>query len=380
MLLVLALIVLHRPLAEWLWPDSRVEVLLQQGQQALQQGRLSAADGSGARQLFAAAQALDSDRPEASAGLARTGEAALQLARKALAEGQLERADKALRLAKALEVPQLSVQRVQQQLRQQRAQRAGLEQMLQQAAQARQQGRLDEGPDSALPLYQQILQLAPERIQALEGREDALTELLQRAWQGLRREDLLAAAPLLRAARKYDPGHAELPAAEAEFNRLLDQHRQRAEAALASADLAAAEQQFQLLLQALPDDTAAADGLRRVQAARAEPQSKPAEPAQPQRAQQRAQARACFDQALQANQLHAAGVCLQRWQPLAAGSERWQVARRRLAQRWLEVGSEQLRAGNIAVAQEALQQAQQLDSQTPGLSEFANRLKRALRR
>jgi hypothetical protein len=51
--------------------------LLQQGELALRQGRLSSDDGSGARQRFEAAQALDSDRGEAYDGTATRGEAAL---------------------------------------------------------------------------------------------------------------------------------------------------------------------------------------------------------------------------------------------------------------------------------------------------------------
>ena len=78
--LVLAVVLLREPLATWFWPDTRVHRLLSEGEAALLAGHLSAADGSGARQRFEAAQALDSDRVEARAGLARVAAAALDQA------------------------------------------------------------------------------------------------------------------------------------------------------------------------------------------------------------------------------------------------------------------------------------------------------------
>src|SRR4249919_3418262 len=53
---------LRQPLADWLWPQTRAERLSMQAERALAQGRLTAADGSGARELYAAALALDPDR------------------------------------------------------------------------------------------------------------------------------------------------------------------------------------------------------------------------------------------------------------------------------------------------------------------------------
>ena len=71
LLLALAVVLLREPLANLIWPDMRVQRLLDDAGQALNEGRLSAADGTGARQRFEAAQALDSDRSEAREGLAR---------------------------------------------------------------------------------------------------------------------------------------------------------------------------------------------------------------------------------------------------------------------------------------------------------------------
>jgi hypothetical protein len=52
-------------------------------------------------------------------------------------------------------------------------------------------------------------------------------------------------------------------------------------------------------------------------------------------------------------------------------------ARRRLAQRWLAVGEERLRAGNLAGAREALASATAVDGGVGGLEDFAARLETA---
>src|SRR5262245_40593683 len=56
------LLLLRQPLADWLWPQTSAERLHVQAEKALAAGRLSAADGSGARELYEAALALDPDR------------------------------------------------------------------------------------------------------------------------------------------------------------------------------------------------------------------------------------------------------------------------------------------------------------------------------
>ncbi|TMN16536.1 hypothetical protein FF950_18480, partial [Pseudoxanthomonas sp. X-1] len=62
LVLLATAVALRQPIADWLWQGTRVQALLDQGEAALKQGRLSAADGSGARQRFEAALALDNDR------------------------------------------------------------------------------------------------------------------------------------------------------------------------------------------------------------------------------------------------------------------------------------------------------------------------------
>ncbi|AAM42207.1 conserved hypothetical protein [Xanthomonas campestris pv. campestris str. ATCC 33913] len=263
---MLSVIVFRRPLADLLWPDSRIQQLLQRGDAALARGQLSAADGSGAREFFAAALALDGDRSEARQGLARTGAAAVVQARAALAAGDVPAAQRGVALARALEVAQAQIAPVELRLRQLQARRAGLDALVAQAVAAQQQGRLDGTPDSALPLYQRVLSLAPDRTDALEGREDALTDLLAQARHALARDALAEAAALLAAAKRYDAGHADVPSTEGQYHRLMDQRRQRADTLLRRGRLAPAVRDFTAVLAAEPGDAQAQRGVERVAA------------------------------------------------------------------------------------------------------------------
>ena len=60
---LILLLVVRQPLADWLWPDTRAQALREEAAAALAAGHLSAEDGSGARELYEAALAMDPDRP-----------------------------------------------------------------------------------------------------------------------------------------------------------------------------------------------------------------------------------------------------------------------------------------------------------------------------
>ncbi|MDR2871788.1 MAG: hypothetical protein LBV45_04575 [Xanthomonadaceae bacterium] len=229
-LLFLSGAIFRQPLAEWLWPETRIQRLLDEGEQALQQGHLSGADGSGARQKFEAAQALDSDRIEARKGLARVGQAALVQARLSMDERRYERAHEALALARALQVPRADADRIAVALREREAGEAGIGSLLQQAGSALREGRLDGDAAAALPLYQRILGYRPGLTEALEGREDALSILLQQARESLHAGDLQRAAALIERAHHYDAGHIELPEARAAFAQFVERQLREADA------------------------------------------------------------------------------------------------------------------------------------------------------
>lgn len=247
---LLVLLVLYRqPLADWFWPETRVKQLRDAAELALARGHLTAADGSGARELYEAAIAIDPDRQEPRAGLARVADAALSAAEAALLREDYPAAHRHLALARELHVPRADADAFAERLRQREADAAGIDRLLVLATRAREAGRLDGDAQSALPLYQRILALQPERNDALEGREDALGDLLQRASAALRKGQLAEGAELIADAARYDAGHVDLPGARGQLTRAMEQAAQRSERELRNGRLQQAASGFARLLQ-----------------------------------------------------------------------------------------------------------------------------------
>lgn len=258
------LVVFRRPLANWFWNEPQVEQLLDRGDRALAAGRLSAADGSGAREWYQAALALDSDRSQARAGLARTGRAALVQANAALDAGDAAAAQAALALARELQVPQRDADAVARRLREHQRDGAGIGALLGRAEAALQAQRLDGSDDSALPLFQQVLARAPNHLRALEGREDALSDLLQQARGAAAHGDVAGAAARVQRARAFDAGHVDLPATEAALNAALEARVRDGQQLLRRQRWQAAGDAFQAVLAARPDDAVAQRGRQQV--------------------------------------------------------------------------------------------------------------------
>jgi hypothetical protein len=263
MSLAMSLVVLREPLADRLWPEARIDRLLGEGDQALAEGRLDQADGEGARQKYEAAQALDSDRGEARAGLARVAQAALARADTAIDAGRLEDARRWPALAAELQVPRAQRDAVLQRLH--RVERAAIDLA---AVRAEAAAALEAGdPERALPLYARWLGVAPEDAQALEGREDALSLLLDRVQPALRDGDLAGAARWLALARRYDPGHVQLPGLQSAYAQAQALALRQAERSLRRGRLEEAAGRFLRLRAVDPDGPAAVDGARRTASA-----------------------------------------------------------------------------------------------------------------
>ncbi len=461
---------LRGPVAEWLWPEAEAERLRQQAEAALGRGHLSAEDGSGARELYEAAVAIDPDRAELRAGLGRVAAAALAQARRALDDGRLEEAQRQLRLARALSAPRAQTDAVADALRRREAAVAGLDALLAAAETARAAGRLDGAADAALPLYARILALQPGHQRALEGRDDAVSLLLRDARAALDRGDLQRGGAEIAAAAGYDPGHAELPDMQAVLAQAVERVRRRADADLrtgrltraaegyrawrasgvdtAGADAAlaavarahaalateaAADFEFerardaiaaaQALAPDLPDLQDARNALQRAERARAGMAD--SRPTATQRRQVRAllqqaaeaeargdwltppgdsafdklraaraiapadaavraalarmlpRTRECFEHELRDNRLQRARVCLDARIALEDDARALTDARSRLAQRWIAVGEERLRAGELDAARNAHDAARALDPRAEGLRAFGERLRAA---
>ena len=266
LMVAVAVVVFRKPLANLMWPDMRVQRLLDEADAALKQGRLSAADGTGARQRYEAALALDSDRGEARAGLTRVAEAALAQARGQARANHFEAARQALSLARELQVPRAQADAIANQLRLGESAHAGIDALVREAGTAVASGRLE----AALPLYQRVLALQPNHTAALEGREDALSELLQQARKALAAGDLAGGSARVAQARGFDPGHVDLPDLEAQLGRAIEQRRKRADGDLRQLRLDRALAGYRQVLAASADDVAATQGIERVAAAYAQ--------------------------------------------------------------------------------------------------------------
>jgi hypothetical protein len=455
--------------AQRAWPASESAALRERAALALREGRLSAADGSGARQLYEAALALQPDQVEARDGLAQVALAALARAEAALAAGDARAAADELRLARELQAPHARVAVVERGLRERELDAAGIDALLARADAARSDGRLDGSAEAALPLYQRVLVLQPRNQQAVEGREDALTDLLQPAGDALARGDAAALSLLVWRAEQFDPGHADLPDLRAGLARLLEARRaalqahvaagryeraaetclalralpghagwpavcaervldglvDRGNAAIAASDFTAAQEILVVARSLAGDDRRVQMLDRRLASARRAPATnapgdarqrsarlamllrdaadaqargdwltppgdsawdklREARSLAPDSPEVRAAwrglepgARTCLTEALRNNHLGEAGACLDVWQQVDADDAELPAARRRLALRWVAVGDERLGAGEIAVAQRALERARALDPSVPGLDELSARLAHA---
>ena len=232
LVLMLVSIVFRGSMSSWLWPDSHSEELQARADAALREGRLTSEDGNGARELFEAALALKPDQVQAREGLARVALAALERAGREIVQKRYAAARADLQLAQALNAPREEVDAVVALLQEHEADTGGLEELLTRAAAARDAGRLDQDEGSALPLYQRVLSVQPRNQRAVEGREDALTDLLLPAQAALERGDAQDVAGLLQRARRFDAGHVDLPALQAGLAQLVEARAQRVDALL----------------------------------------------------------------------------------------------------------------------------------------------------
>lgn len=264
LVIVLALVLARRPLAEWLWPDTRIEQLRSEAALALSQGVLTSPDGRGARELYEAALALDPDRVEAREGLAQVGRAAIAEARRAIADRRYADAHRWIAFARELAMPRATVDAVAAQLRHEEAAVASVERLLERAGAARAAGRLAGGDDAALARYQRVLALEPGNVRALEGREDTLADLVQQARGDLENGAIADAAAMLRTVQAADAGHADLPAAIEQLAGALDARRRRAAQQLRRNRPELALTIYREVLEAQPDDPVALRGVASV--------------------------------------------------------------------------------------------------------------------
>lgn len=244
-----------------IWPETRVQALLDDAAMAAAAGRLSTPDGNGARQFYEAALALDPDDVRAREGLSEVARAAVAQAAADVTAGRLDEARAALTLARELSAPREHVDAVEAALRRRADAGSDVERLLAAAQAAQSAGDLDGTSGSALPLFGRVLVMEPGNADALRGREDALALLLENARAHLRTGHLREAADLIVQVRGHDAGHVDLPDTEARLTEELDALRRRAERSLALGNVERAVAEWRTLLAFDPEDPRALRGL-----------------------------------------------------------------------------------------------------------------------
>ena len=259
-----------------LLPQTRMSELLLSADQALIENRLSRPDGQGARELYAAALALDPDSQPARQGLQRVGARLLDAARSALASNDLQAARAALAQARELSVPLAEADAVEQAVAAHESQDVELGALLERAQQALLAGRLDEGEDSAVALYRRALTAESGNALASAGLRDTLTALLERARALVAAGQHDDAGRQIETVAAIDPAHLGLPDARARLAEAHTQEQSGLDAKLDAADALlrqgrlttpARENARASYLAVLDDDPAnarAKDGLRRI--------------------------------------------------------------------------------------------------------------------
>lgn len=267
LLMVLALVFWREPIGERVLPDPRMNQQLELAQQALAQGKLSAADGSGARELFESVLAADPDQMTARQGLVEVRNAAIERAQLALSRHRLLQARNNLALAESLSAPAVQLQPLQARLRDLEEASGDIPGLL---AAARAPDITDE---AALVLFDRVLQLDAENAAALEGRGALFARWLGEAETLLAANKVRDAQRLVEKVVAGDPGHVDLPLVQGKLGEAMARlQREQAQAlALAQADeragrIDSAADRYLQLAEAGDDSAAVQDGLDRLAA------------------------------------------------------------------------------------------------------------------
>ena len=215
LVLLLVLVAGRSWISERLVPDPRMNRQLEQAQAALVAGKLSAPDGSGARELFESVLASDPDQMRAKQGLLAVREAAIARAQATLAAHRLAQASENLSLAAALSAPQVQLQPLQARLRDLQEASSDTKGLLARAAAP----GVAEG--EALALYHQVLAVDADNPAAIEGRDLLLSARLVRADKLFDTGRVSEARAIVEAVIAEDPAHTDLPPLRARLGEAL---------------------------------------------------------------------------------------------------------------------------------------------------------------
>lgn len=344
--------------------------MLDRARAAQAEGRLEQIP-DGALALYSEVLQLQPDNALALEGRRDILSGLLEQAQGALDEGQVAVAEALVaRVVEAdpshLELPALKARLGEAQQRRDRDREVAL---------ARADGALEAGgAEAAAAIYLEVLGREPGSVEAREGLDRAAAMLAARAGREAADFDFEAAEASLALAHRWQPMS---PAVVAARTRLEEARAARGElpAATDPGEVQALLRQAQSAMQRgdliEPPGEAAWDHLRRVAAI---------EPGSPALARALVEydrrARACFEDELAGNRLGRAQACLDARAVRERGAS-LASDRRRLADRWLAFAEERLGANELALARRAMDSAQALAPDHPGLTAMAERLRRA---
>lgn len=262
--LAICIVLLRGPISRALVPDPRMNQQLQRAQAALAAGRLSARDGSGARELFESVLASDPDQMIARDGLVRVRSVAIERAQRGLAERRLGTARRHLELAQALSAPAVQLQPLLVRLHDLETASSDVTGLLAQAAST-------EDETAALAVYQQVLLLDAENSAALEGRRELLANRLARAEALLDERRVHEAQQLVDQVVRDDAAHLDLPPVQVKLGEALASVQRENEKLLRRAQAEERARRFESagaiylkLRESMPDDPAITDALDRL--------------------------------------------------------------------------------------------------------------------
>jgi len=195
-------------------PATELNDTLVQANHALDEGRLDGTNGDSARELFEKARDQQPDSDQARDGLRRVGQAEVARADAALTAGNLDQAEAALNVARALLGGGADVERLSQRLSQARNPEARTETLIDQAQQALAAGRLD-GDDGAGALYRRVLDADKTNAVAARGLDKVGDALAAQARQAIAANDKEKANAIVDRIAILVPRYGDLPSLRA---------------------------------------------------------------------------------------------------------------------------------------------------------------------
>ncbi len=262
-----------------LLPNTELNSLLAQADEAFRQGQLVGTSGVSALELYRQVQKQDADNAAALAGIRDVGHRLAQEARTAVAAGDLVKARERLGHARDILQGGQTIEQVELELRSAEGRSSNVTLLLEQAIAASAAGKLLGTEDSAAAYYQRVLTIDSSNGVAAKGLEDIVAGLQQQVKTAIAAKQYDAAEAAIADIERVRPGHASVPQlrgqvgdAKLALAQSIEQWLTRGEEQLRAGDLIVppgnnAEQSFRKVLNLQPGNERARAGLSKIGAA-----------------------------------------------------------------------------------------------------------------